>query len=179
MKCLVSLNSQKLVKEFVLKEDLWRDRLTSVLVWDGQEIPYERVVKLRMEVLPIVLRDENTFREIAGDFGKVIELFEFTWEPFDVSAGTCLILHGSGSGDLGVKEPWMVDLEDSKFQPVGVPDTVATSDFLVPQLPVNIGDRGSATFTTWEPKVGAWGSQFHMFLSYPTKHVCWTSSGSS
>ncbi|KAI3713082.1 hypothetical protein L1987_71653 [Smallanthus sonchifolius] len=49
-----------------------------------------------MEGLPIVLREEKTFREIAGQYGKVIEPFDFSWDNFDVSAGSCLVLHSSG-----------------------------------------------------------------------------------
>ncbi|KAI3683632.1 hypothetical protein L1987_84142 [Smallanthus sonchifolius] len=39
MNCLLSLNSQELVKEFVMKDEVWRDWLASALVWDGQNIP--------------------------------------------------------------------------------------------------------------------------------------------
>ncbi|KAI3805501.1 hypothetical protein L1987_27934 [Smallanthus sonchifolius] len=59
-------------------------------------MPYERVVKIRMVGLPIVLREEKVFREIAGLYGKVIEPFEFSWDSFDVSSGSCLVLHESG-----------------------------------------------------------------------------------
>ncbi|KAI3774420.1 hypothetical protein L1987_48975 [Smallanthus sonchifolius] len=77
MKCIVSLNSPELVKEFVLKEELWKECLLSAVVWEGQEIPFERVVKIRMEGLPIVLRDENSYRDIAGgDLG-------WRWDWFD------------------------------------------------------------------------------------------------
>ncbi|KAI3754748.1 hypothetical protein L1987_54538 [Smallanthus sonchifolius] len=37
---------------------------------------FERVVKIQMDGIPIVLREEKTFREIAGLLGKVIEPFE-------------------------------------------------------------------------------------------------------
>ncbi|KAI3784929.1 hypothetical protein L1987_44037 [Smallanthus sonchifolius] len=57
---------------------------------------FERVVKIRMDGIPIVLREEKTFREIAGLFGKVIEPFEFSWDGFDISLGACLVLHSSG-----------------------------------------------------------------------------------
>ncbi|KAI3800770.1 hypothetical protein L1987_28864 [Smallanthus sonchifolius] len=97
MKCLISLNSPELVKEFVLKQDTWKDHLSSAEVWDGQEMPYERVVKLRIEGLPIILWDENYYKEIAGAYGKVIEPVDFSWEVFDVSAGTCMVLYDSGN----------------------------------------------------------------------------------
>ncbi|KAI3803748.1 hypothetical protein L1987_31910 [Smallanthus sonchifolius] len=96
MKCLVSLNSLELVSEFIQPEDIWKDYLTSVLGWDGQEIPYERVAKIRIEGVPIVLREDETFRKIVCEYGPVIEPFEFSWEGLDVSTGTCLVLHGSG-----------------------------------------------------------------------------------
>ncbi|KAI3763198.1 hypothetical protein L1987_53650 [Smallanthus sonchifolius] len=127
MKCLISLNSPELTKEFVLKQDTWKDHLSSVEVWDGQEMPYERVVKLRIE--PTILRDENYYKEIAGTYGKVIEPDDFSWEVFDVSAGTCMVDHTwppelkekealvteVGMGDAGPKG---MDLEEDEFRPV-------------------------------------------------------------
>ncbi|KAI3792999.1 hypothetical protein L1987_35611 [Smallanthus sonchifolius] len=88
MKCLISLNSPELVKDFVTKTDVWKDHLSSAVLWEGQEIPYERVVNLRMEGLPIVLREEETYRKIAGLYGKVIEPLDISWDSFDVSAGS-------------------------------------------------------------------------------------------
>ncbi|KAI3712751.1 hypothetical protein L1987_71316 [Smallanthus sonchifolius] len=49
-----------------------------------------------MDGLPLVLREENTYRGIAGLYGRVIELFHFSWDEFDVSSGSCLFLHNSG-----------------------------------------------------------------------------------
>ncbi|KAI3763196.1 hypothetical protein L1987_53648 [Smallanthus sonchifolius] len=97
MKCLISLNSPELTKEFVLKQDTWNDHLSSAEVWDGQEMPYESVVKLRIEGLPIILRYENYYKEIAGTYGKVTEPVDFSWEVFDVSARTCMVLYDSGN----------------------------------------------------------------------------------
>ncbi|KAI3694401.1 hypothetical protein L1987_77366 [Smallanthus sonchifolius] len=54
------------------------------------------LVKIRIEGVPIVLRDANTYRKIAEAYGTVIEPFEFSWETLDVSVGTRLVLHGSG-----------------------------------------------------------------------------------
>ncbi|KAI3820444.1 hypothetical protein L1987_07991 [Smallanthus sonchifolius] len=93
MHCLISLNSPDLVKDFVTNRDKWKDHLVSAVVW---EINYERVVKLKMNGIPIVLRDEDTFREIVGLSGRIIELFDFSWDKFDVSSGSCLVLHNSG-----------------------------------------------------------------------------------
>ncbi|KAI3730932.1 hypothetical protein L1987_62113 [Smallanthus sonchifolius] len=80
MKCLISLNSPELVKEFIGNKETWKDHLISTMIWEGQEMQFERVAKLRMEGIPIVLREEKIFREIAGLYGKVIEPFEFSWD---------------------------------------------------------------------------------------------------
>ncbi|KAI3818731.1 hypothetical protein L1987_12548 [Smallanthus sonchifolius] len=49
-----------------------------------------------MDGLPLVLREENTYRGIAGLYGRVIKPFHFLWDEFDVSSGSCLVLHNSG-----------------------------------------------------------------------------------
>ncbi|KAI3717954.1 hypothetical protein L1987_69906 [Smallanthus sonchifolius] len=82
--------------EFAQKKEIWKEDLLSVTVWEGQEIPYERVAKISIEGLPILLREEKTYREIARAYGRVIKQLEFTWEAHDVSAGLFLVLHGSG-----------------------------------------------------------------------------------
>ncbi|KAI3714201.1 hypothetical protein L1987_72797 [Smallanthus sonchifolius] len=97
MKCLISLNSPELVKKFIGNKETWKDHLISTMIWEGQEMQFERVAKLRTEGIPIVLREEKIFREIAGLYGKVIEPFEFSWDRFDVSSGSCLVLHQSGN----------------------------------------------------------------------------------
>ncbi|KAI3726496.1 hypothetical protein L1987_66293 [Smallanthus sonchifolius] len=38
MKCLTSLNSQELVKDFVLNEDTWKEKLVSAVVWEEPAI---------------------------------------------------------------------------------------------------------------------------------------------
>ncbi|KAI3695813.1 hypothetical protein L1987_78815 [Smallanthus sonchifolius] len=139
MKCLISLNSPELTKEFGLKQDTWKDHLSSAEVWDGQEMPYERVMKLRIEGLPIILRDENYYKEIARAYGKVIDPVDFSWEVFDVSAGTCMVLYDSGNqideeitiiisgyeGGDGGRRPRGMDLEEGEFRPVVEPEVEA------------------------------------------------------
>ncbi|KAI3784648.1 hypothetical protein L1987_43751 [Smallanthus sonchifolius] len=55
----------------------------------------ERWSEIHIEGLPILLREEKTYREIARAYSRVIKQLEFTWEAHDVSAGLCLVLHGS------------------------------------------------------------------------------------
>ncbi|KAI3825474.1 hypothetical protein L1987_06964 [Smallanthus sonchifolius] len=87
---------ERWTEEFVLKEELWKECLLSAVVWEGQKIPFERVVKIRIEGLSIVLRYENSYRDIAGLYGRVIEPVEFSWDRLDVSSNSCLVLHNFG-----------------------------------------------------------------------------------
>ncbi|KAI3682353.1 hypothetical protein L1987_82281 [Smallanthus sonchifolius] len=57
-----------------------------------------------MEGLPIVPREEGTFREIAALYGRVIEPFDFSWGNFDVSSASCLV-------------EGRMDLEEGEFRP--------------------------------------------------------------
>ncbi|KAI3798498.1 hypothetical protein L1987_33775 [Smallanthus sonchifolius] len=139
MKCLISLNSSELVKEFVLNKETWKEHLTLVIVWEGQEIPYERVVKIRMDGLPIVLREENFFHEIAGLYGKVIEPFEFSWDSFDVSSGSCLVLHKAGNR---IDEEIVLNWKNRSY-PVWVKEVehLWPPDLKEPIAPVMEGDK--------------------------------------
>ncbi|KAI3813879.1 hypothetical protein L1987_18614 [Smallanthus sonchifolius] len=124
MKCLISLNLPDLLKEFVLNRDKWKDQLLSAVVWEGQEIVYERMVKLKMDGLPLVLREENTYRGIAGLYGRVIEPFHFSWDEFDVSSGSYMppeLKEGTIFANEGEKEPVLdeeMGLEEGEFWPI-------------------------------------------------------------
>ncbi|KAI3732047.1 hypothetical protein L1987_63244 [Smallanthus sonchifolius] len=87
------LNSES--SSFYSHPTFGEDHLVATAIWEGQEMMFERVVKIQMDGIPIVLREEKTFLEFAGLFGKVIEPFEFSWDGFDISSGACLVLHSS------------------------------------------------------------------------------------
>ncbi|KAI3743584.1 hypothetical protein L1987_61294 [Smallanthus sonchifolius] len=137
MKCLISLNSPELVKEFIGNKETWKDHLISTMIWEGQEMQFERVAKLQMEGIPIVLREEKIFREIAGLYGKSgnrideeillnwkdrsypvwVKEVEHVWPPAP-SESPSPVMNGEG-------ETEMVDVEEGEIrpelsQPVGV-----------------------------------------------------------
>ncbi|KAI3744526.1 hypothetical protein L1987_57609 [Smallanthus sonchifolius] len=124
-------------EEFVIKKDTWKDHLSSVVVWVGQEIPYDRVVKLRIEGLPYVLHEENSYREIAGAYGKVIEPLDFhgrhsmfqlahVWEvehpwPPELKETLAPVMVGG----IGDEEPGGMDLEEGEIRPLVEPEKEA------------------------------------------------------
>ena len=73
LKCLIFLNSSQLVKEFITtRKDIWKDHLLHDAIWEGQEVAYEQVVKLRMEGVPIVLCDYRTYQKVAETIGRAL-----------------------------------------------------------------------------------------------------------
>ncbi|KAI3799438.1 hypothetical protein L1987_34736 [Smallanthus sonchifolius] len=91
---------------------------------------YETVVKLRMDGLPIVLREEKTYREIAELYGKV----EHLWPPVLKEPAIPAMV-----GEKGGEEAKMMDLEEGEIRPV-VTQNMEAADFPVTGQPENQGE---------------------------------------
>ncbi|KAI3816588.1 hypothetical protein L1987_16290 [Smallanthus sonchifolius] len=91
MKCMITFLSKEIASDFV-KEGRWKDHFDSMEVWNGDDLELGRIVKLRMEGMPMVLRDEAIFRRIAELFGRAMDDVIFSWDAIDISTGYCLVL---------------------------------------------------------------------------------------
>ncbi|KAJ0567581.1 putative RNA recognition motif domain, nucleotide-binding alpha-beta plait domain superfamily [Helianthus annuus] len=66
-------------------------------VWNGEDLPLERVVSVRISGVPFQLRDNKLFERIGSLFGKVVEPSEFSWQSQDNSEDVITILSSQGS----------------------------------------------------------------------------------
>ncbi|KAM0001668.1 putative RNA recognition motif domain, nucleotide-binding alpha-beta plait domain superfamily [Helianthus debilis subsp. tardiflorus] len=66
-------------------------------VWNGEDLPLERVVSIRISGVPYVLRDNALFERIGSLFGKIGKPSEFSWQSHDNSDGVVTIVTSQGS----------------------------------------------------------------------------------
>ncbi|KAI3731537.1 hypothetical protein L1987_62726 [Smallanthus sonchifolius] len=94
--------------EFVLaKERVWGNFLSSAEVWDGQVVPLERIVGLKIVGIPFPVRDSNVFDQVGGLFGKIVSPSQFSWSNADTSSGQCSILSAiEGRIDEEIELSW-------------------------------------------------------------------------
>ncbi|KAI3712140.1 hypothetical protein L1987_70689 [Smallanthus sonchifolius] len=91
MKCMITFRSKEIASDFV-KEGKWKDHFDSMEVWNGEDLKLGRIVKLRVEGMPMVLREDANFRRIAELFGRAVDDVVFSWDAIDISTGYCLVL---------------------------------------------------------------------------------------
>ncbi|KAM0013539.1 putative RNA recognition motif domain, nucleotide-binding alpha-beta plait domain superfamily [Helianthus debilis subsp. tardiflorus] len=61
-------------------------------LWNGEEIPYSRVVLLNIVGVPFIIRDNTVYDKIGNLFGEVIQGSTFSWQDEDNSSGSVKVL---------------------------------------------------------------------------------------
>ncbi|KAJ0682872.1 hypothetical protein HanPI659440_Chr16g0652181 [Helianthus annuus] len=106
LKLMVVLKDKRSALAFINRwEAMWRDVFASAVLWQGQDLPYDRLVWLNVQGVPIHLRGSGLFDKIGGLFGKVVCGLEFSWDGVDNSFGSCGVLM-----ELGGKVDEQVDI---------------------------------------------------------------------
>ncbi|KAM0019261.1 putative RNA recognition motif domain, nucleotide-binding alpha-beta plait domain superfamily [Helianthus debilis subsp. tardiflorus] len=77
------------------KAEMWEPLLSSVVLWKGQDFPFERLAWLRIHGVPIYLRESMVFNKIGELFGELVWKSEFTWAATDNSTSVCGVLTSS------------------------------------------------------------------------------------
>ncbi|KAJ0727756.1 putative RNA-directed DNA polymerase [Helianthus annuus] len=90
---LLTLGNPEIVKDIMSNHS---DCLSNVFsrfhVWNGEDLPMERVVSLRITGVPVHLRDNSLFDQIGGLFGKVVQESPFSWLESDNSDSSVMVL---------------------------------------------------------------------------------------
>ncbi|KAL8260031.1 hypothetical protein R6Q59_027984 [Mikania micrantha] len=104
LRVMISFLSLQLAKECLEKKTSWKHIFNNLEIWNGQDIPFERVAGLRIHGVPLALRDECTYNKIALSFGKIIWGSEFSWNNAIVSYNFVYVLvnHGSFISEKGI-----------------------------------------------------------------------------
>ncbi|KAK9068979.1 hypothetical protein SSX86_013095 [Deinandra increscens subsp. villosa] len=89
---LLSFSNASCASDFLSKgSSSWRLIFGSLVVWDGQNIPFNRLVCLKIVGIPLLARDEVTFNRIGELFGKIACPSDFSWNDEDISGHRGLI----------------------------------------------------------------------------------------
>lgn len=94
---LVVFKKREHANEFMMDKKLvWERFLTKVTIWNGQDVPFERIAGLKIIGMPILLRDEGNFERIGKLFGSIVCPSETVWSRSDNSTGECFVLTKEG-----------------------------------------------------------------------------------
>ncbi|KAJ0897269.1 hypothetical protein HanRHA438_Chr08g0343801 [Helianthus annuus] len=98
---LVSFDDDIGDADFLLDVNKWSRWFSSLDMWAGQSMQYERVVWLKFHGMPLHLAENKVFDETAGLFGKVIHNSQFSPLDKDLSVNYVGILvdHGERIAD--------------------------------------------------------------------------------
>ncbi|KAJ0571826.1 putative RNA recognition motif domain, nucleotide-binding alpha-beta plait domain superfamily [Helianthus annuus] len=66
-------------------------------IWNGEEIPFGRIVNLSITGVPVLIRDNNLFDRIGSLFGDIVQPSKFSWQEEDVSVNTVKVLSSQKS----------------------------------------------------------------------------------
>ncbi|KAM0065492.1 putative RNA-directed DNA polymerase [Helianthus debilis subsp. tardiflorus] len=93
LKIMVVFKDKQSAVEFIRdKEDMWKRVFLSVVLWEGQEVEFDRLVSLKIMGLPLQLRDSTFFDKVGKMFGRLAQGSQFSWARPDNSDGRCWVL---------------------------------------------------------------------------------------
>ncbi|KAF5764850.1 putative RNA recognition motif domain, nucleotide-binding alpha-beta plait domain superfamily [Helianthus annuus] len=93
LKVMIVFKDKKSAVEFVsMKKEIWEEALTSAVLWEGQQVDFERVACLKMVGMPLQLRDSKFFDRVGELFGNLVSSSEFSWHQVDNATGFSWVL---------------------------------------------------------------------------------------
>ncbi|MFS7994763.1 hypothetical protein Hanom_Chr12g01109881 [Helianthus anomalus] len=75
-----------------LHANYFHNIFSNFYLWNGEDIPYNRIVNLNISGVPFIIRDNTLFDKIGGLFGNVIKQSSFSWQDEDNSIGSVMVL---------------------------------------------------------------------------------------
>ncbi|KAJ0441099.1 putative RNA recognition motif domain, nucleotide-binding alpha-beta plait domain superfamily [Helianthus annuus] len=93
---LIKCPSEEVWNSLVGRVDIWSQWFSSLDLWLGQSMPFERIAWLKIIGVPIHLAEDKVFDLIASQFGKVIHASQRSSEDNDLSVNCIGVLVGDG-----------------------------------------------------------------------------------
>ncbi|KAM0052202.1 hypothetical protein Hdeb2414_s0007g00245481 [Helianthus debilis subsp. tardiflorus] len=81
-----AIESMEVHANFFLQE------FSNFYLWNGEEIPFSRIVTLNIVGVPFIIRDNVLYDKIGGLFGEVVQGSSFSWQDKDNSSGLVKVL---------------------------------------------------------------------------------------
>ncbi|KAJ0500731.1 putative RNA recognition motif domain, nucleotide-binding alpha-beta plait domain superfamily [Helianthus annuus] len=75
-----------------LHEGFFNNVFSKFVLWNGEDIPFSRLVNLSITGVPFMIRDDSLFDNIGGLFGEVVKKSSFSWEEDDNSPGSVMVV---------------------------------------------------------------------------------------
>lgn len=92
-KVLVTVKDPECARVIVRERGpLWSNIWEDAWVWNGEDIPLDRIVCIKVTGAPLLLTEDSLFDRVGSLFGRVIRSSDFSWENTDWSEGTCHVL---------------------------------------------------------------------------------------
>lgn len=97
----------------------WKQYFETAEIWNGQNIKNERLARVQIYGVPIILRDDTTYTKICELTGFKVLSSNFSWLNYDNSVGECWIITNEGRifEEVGLKYKgdlftvWISELE--------------------------------------------------------------------
>ncbi|KAF5794878.1 putative RNA recognition motif domain, nucleotide-binding alpha-beta plait domain superfamily [Helianthus annuus] len=88
----------------------WGEMIVAAAIWDGHYVQMDRLVRLKVEGVPLHLRDDGFLDKIGAMFGRVVQKSSLSWSAQDVSYGCCYVLSDLGKHiDEEIEIVWKED----------------------------------------------------------------------
>ncbi|KAI3802930.1 hypothetical protein L1987_31077 [Smallanthus sonchifolius] len=92
LRLLLKFDSSKQAHMFLAQhKDTWFKVFKDLCLWEGQELPIERIATLKIHGIPLQLRTDQAFNQIGNSFGKLAWPSEFSWKDDIVAYGVRVI----------------------------------------------------------------------------------------
>ncbi|KAM0000590.1 putative RNA recognition motif domain, nucleotide-binding alpha-beta plait domain superfamily [Helianthus debilis subsp. tardiflorus] len=75
-----------------MHEDFFNSVFSKFQLWNGEDVPYSRLVNLSINGVPFIIRDSNLFDDIGNMFGDVVQKSAFSWQEEDNSGGSVMVV---------------------------------------------------------------------------------------
>ncbi|KAJ0780355.1 putative nucleotide-binding alpha-beta plait domain superfamily, RNA-binding domain superfamily [Helianthus annuus] len=90
---LLTLGNPGIVREIISNHsELLSNTFSRFHVWNGEDLPMEQVVTLRITGVPVHLRENSLFDRIGNLFGRVVQESTFSWLESDNSDSSVKVL---------------------------------------------------------------------------------------
>ncbi|MFS7995908.1 putative RNA recognition motif domain, nucleotide-binding alpha-beta plait domain superfamily [Helianthus anomalus] len=70
----------------------FQKKFSSFFLWNGEDIPFNRIAKINVVGVPFIIRDNSLFDRVGGLFGEVIQKSSFSWQNEDNSSGSVMVI---------------------------------------------------------------------------------------
>ncbi|KAJ0448268.1 hypothetical protein HanRHA438_Chr17g0822961 [Helianthus annuus] len=90
--------------EFINNHNVWKDWFSSLDMWEGQSLPYERITWIKFDGVLVHLAENKVFNDLAEAYGKVVHASQLSPDVRNLSVNRVgvLVEHGDLIKDTAI-----------------------------------------------------------------------------